>query len=163
MSSGRRAEIILSFERLGRLCKLKESVKKGQAIVSTMLEDEGLFDDDRLNEAEEAERPIEGTATDVTGIIKKRQGKCLASGARVKPGILADGTAAKNSFENSITHHINLLRKEKFRNAFPLLTKLFKDLLPYLKTVLPNSYSATYRTLISMLVMALPEIKRLRG
>ena len=72
-------------------------------------------------------REIDGNKSEITRIIMARKGKCLASGARVKPGMLADGTAAKNSFENSISHHINLLRtEEKFQFCFPLPTKLLK-------------------------------------
>ena len=90
-----------------------------------------------------------------------RKGKCLAAGARVKPGMLGVGTAAKYSLENSITQHINLLTTEvKFQSTFPRLTQMFKDLLPYLKTVLPSSAVAVHRTLIMILVPRLSEVKK---
>ena len=79
------------FERRRKLCKLKEPVKKSMTILPSLLSDEGAFDEERLQEDDQAIRDMEGNTSKITRIIMARKGKCLVSGARM----LADGTAAK--------------------------------------------------------------------
>ena len=46
MTTPARAELISSLERRRKLCKLKEPVKKSQAILPSLLADEGIFDEE---------------------------------------------------------------------------------------------------------------------